>query len=299
MVTIKYYKKSHVARGISSKVMNISEIICSRGCPANCIFCASKVIHSRKVRFRDPENVITEMKTLIREHNTSHFSFLDDNFTINKEFLKPVCEYMKSQNVTFDCLSRVNFVDEEKIGIMVDSGCKKISFGVESGSPRILKLIKKGITIEQIERAFLISKKARLPIVEGTFLVGCHPDETMHDIEMTQKLIHKLKPDIMGISITIPFPGTEHNRILKERGLLLNENWEEFKVFFGNPMPSWELGNIPIKELQQIVKKMIYGYYLKPSYILSWLLKIRSINELKYFVSIGSSLIKALSKHFK
>jgi len=290
LIDAKYYKKSHVSRGFSRKVMNIAEIICSRGCPYNCIFCASKVIHSRKVRFRSAENIIAEMETLIKDHEIKHFSFLDDTITIRNEILKPVCEYMKLRKVTFDCFTRVNDIDEEKITMMVASGCMKISFGIESGSPRILKLLKKGITLEQVEKAFNISKKAKLANIEATFMIGSHPDETIEDIELTKKIIYKMKPDILGIFIAIPYPGTELNRILKERGLLLKENWEEFRLFFGNP--SWELGGISMKKLQQILKEITYSYNFSPPYLLSSIRKIRSYKEFKYLVGLGLSLMK-------
>lgn len=290
LIEMKYYKRSHVSRGFSRQVINIAEITCSRGCPYNCIFCASKVIHSKIVRFRSAANIIAEMDALIGEHDIEHFSFLDDTFTIKNEILKPVCSYMESRKVTFDCFTRVNDIDEEKMAAMVAAGCKKISFGIESGSARILKLLKKGITLDQVDKAFRISRKAGLPAIEATFMVGAHPDETMEDVEMTKKLIYKLRPDILGIFIAIPYPGTELNSILKERGLLLKENWNEFRLFLSTP--SWESGNVPMKKLQQVLRDIVYGYYLNPSYLLSSLAKIKSYKEFMYLAGLGFSLIK-------
>ncbi len=284
------YKKSHVSRGFSRKTMNIVEITCSRGCPYDCIFCASKVVHTRNVRFRTPENIISEMELLITKYNAQHFSFLDDTFTIRKRILVPVCEYMKSRNVTFDCFTRVNDIDYEKMAVMIAGGCKKISFGIESGSRKILKLIKKGITLEQVEKAFVIARKAGLELIEGTFMVGNHPNETLEDIELTKKLIWRLNPDIMAIFITIPYPGTEINRILKEKKLLVKENWEEFTLFFGEP--SWQLGEVPMEDLIAITKKIFYSYYMRPCYIVSQILKIRSFKDVKYWFELGLSFIK-------
>lgn len=290
LLDIKFYKKSHVSRGFSRKVTNIAEIMCSRGCPYNCIFCASKIIHSKKVRYRSAGNIITEMGELINEHGVKHFSFLDDNLTIKYEILEAVCRYMQSRNVTFDCFVRVNDIDEKKMAIMVAGGCKKISFGIESGSPRILKLLKKGTTLEQVDNAFRISRKAGLPTIEATFMIGIHPDETIEDIEMTKKLIYKLRPDILCVFIGVPFPGTELNKIMKERGLLVKENWDEFRLFLG--VPTWKAGSIPMEKLQQILKDIVYGYYLNPSYLFSTIIKTRSLKELNYLVGIGLSLIK-------
>jgi len=198
---------------------------------------------------------------------------------------------MRFKNVTFDCFTRVNDIDEEKLKAMVNAGCKKVSFGIESGSPKMLKLLKKGQTIEQIERAFCLVKDAGIKTVEATFMIGNHPDETREDIEMTRKLIYRVRPDIMGIFITIPYPGTELNRILKERGLLRDENWDEFKLLLGRH--SWELGEIPMDELEKILKNITNGYYLSLRYIVSTLMKIRNLYELKYWVRLGASFVKA------
>lgn len=290
MIDIEKYNRSHVSRGFSRKTRNIAEIMCSRGCPYDCIFCASKVVHSRTVRFRSPENIIAEMEYLMDRYNIEHFSFLDDTFTLRKSVLKPVCEYMGIKGVSFDSYSRVNDIDEEKMDIMVSNGCKKISFGVESGSPKILKLLKKGITVEQAARAFCIARKAGLHTIEATFMIGCHPDETLQDIEMTKNLIHKLRPDIMALNITIPYPGTEFNRILKERGILKSEDWDEFVLFFSNP--SWELGSVPMKEIKRILKQITYGYYLRPSYVLKTISRNASLKELRYWFSLGFSFLK-------
>ena len=290
LLNIDLYKKSHVTRGLSRQVMKIAEIICCRGCPYDCIFCASKVVHCGKLRFRSSQNIIAEIDTLINEHAIEHFSFLDDTFTSRMDILKPVCEHLKSKSVSFDCLTRVSDINEEKMALLVACGCKKISFGIESGSPRILKLLKKRISLKQIEDAFFLARKYKLPMTEATFLIGGHPDETLEDIEMTKALIYKIKPDIFGIFVAVPYPGTELNSILEERGLLKEERWNEFKLFFGNP--SWQLGQVPMDRLQKISKEIIYGYYFNPIYLFSQFSKIRSFKELRYWAALGISFIK-------
>lgn len=291
LINIENYRKSHVSRGHSRKTKRIAEITCSRGCPYDCIFCASKVVHSRKVRFRSPENIISELEYLVNNYHIEHFSFLDDTFTLRKDILGPVCQYMGQKNVSFDAYTRVNDIDEEKIDMMVAGGCRKISFGIESGSPRVLKLIKKGITVAQIEHAFAIARKAGLHTIEATFMIGCHPDETLQDMELTKDLIFRLKPDIMVVNISIPYPGTELNRILKERGILKIEDWDEFVLFFSRP--GWELGNIPMRKIRRMLKLITYGYFLRPSYLLRTLARNPKGAELRYWLSLGISFIRA------
>jgi len=290
LIDIKHYRTSHVSRGFTRKTKNIAEIMCSRGCPYECIFCASKVVHSRKVRFRSPHNIISEMEHLITTRNIEHFSFLDDTFTLRKDLLQPVCEYMGKMKVSFDVYTRVNDIDEEKLDIMISNGCKKISFGVESGSPKILKLIKKGITVQQAEHAVAISRKAGLHTIETTFMIGCHPDETLEDIQMTKDLIWRLKPDILAVNISIPYPGTELNRILKEKGLLKREDWDEFVLFFSHP--SWELGSVPMDDIRRILREITDSYFLRPAFILKTLSKNFSLRDLTYWFGLGLSFVK-------
>jgi anaerobic magnesium-protoporphyrin IX monomethyl ester cyclase len=290
LINIENYRRSHVSRGHSRKTKRIAEITCSRGCPYECIFCASKVVHSRSVRFRSPQNIIAEIEYLVDNYHIEHLSFLDDTFTLRKAILGPVCEFMGQKKVSFDAYTRVNDIDEEKIDMMMAGGCRKISFGIESGSPRVLKLIKKGITVPQIEKAFAIARKAGLHTIEATFMIGCHPDETLKDMELTKALIFRLKPDIMVVNISIPYPGTELNRILKERGILKIENWDEFVLFFSHP--SWELGIVPMRKIRRMLKQISYGYFLRPSYLFRTLARNPTGAELKYWLSLGTSFIR-------
>ena len=94
IINIDYYKRSHVSRGFSRKVMRIAEIMVSRGCPYSCIFCASKIVHLNGVRLRDPGKIIAEIQELVEKYKIEHLSFLDDNFAIRKDILWPVCHYM-------------------------------------------------------------------------------------------------------------------------------------------------------------------------------------------------------------
>lgn len=96
---IKNYSKTHVSRGFSRKHLRIMEILTSRGCPNQCIFCAGHINYGHTLRFRSYENVISEIDMLIRDYNINHITIEDDTFTINKELVNKLCNYFKEKKI--------------------------------------------------------------------------------------------------------------------------------------------------------------------------------------------------------
>src|SRR3989344_3609325 len=139
------YVRSHVSRGVSRKFLNVMEILISRGCPYECIFCATHLTYKRRVRFRSLDNVFGEIKIGIEKYGINHVEILDDTFTLHKGMVKEFCKRIKKLGISWSCETRVDQVDQEMLNDMADSGVHKISFCVESGSQRIMNLIKKQI----------------------------------------------------------------------------------------------------------------------------------------------------------
>ncbi len=289
---VKKYNKSHVSRGFSRKYSNIMELITTRGCPNQCIFCAGHISYGYALRARSYENITEEIDQLIKDYGANHISIQDDTFTLNKELVRRLCAYLKEKKLSWDCNARVNTVDFELLKLMKASGCKKISFGVESGSPRILKLIKKGITLEQVRAAFAASKKAGIRYTEGTFILGSHPSETEEEVRMTVNLIFELMPDFAALTIICPFPGTEVYRLMDEQKLLdENLDWSKF-TFINNTPPFRRLENLTAEQLVATQRKFLKTYYSSPKYLLGQVIKVRSISEVRYFMNLGKQLVK-------
>lgn len=292
LLDVALYRKTHATRGFSRTVKNIAEIITARGCPFNCIFCAVNVNFDRRVRYRSVANIIAEMEECIERYQVNHFSIMDDTFAFRKDLFYSICDYLKLKKVTWECYMRVNLVDEDILKKAVDSGCEKISFGVESGSEKILKLINKRITIGQIQEAFGLCRKVGLRYIDATFMLGNHPLEMMEDVKMTMDLIIKLNPDFMVFSITIPFPGTELYRTMKEDKFLIKENWNDFVLYGGKP--SWTYQYLDGDTLLKTQAAFTRRFYLRPSYIFKQLKKIRSPRELLYWARLGYNMIKSI-----
>jgi len=208
---------------------NMGDIVTSRGCPFECAFCGAQNTWGRKVRFRSVEKVINEIIDIYEKYNTREFWFWDDTFTVNRKRTIELCQKLidKKLNMSWGCTTRVNMVDDELLGIMKKSGCNTIEFGIESGSERILNLIKKNITLEQIMEAVRLARKHKLDC-KTFFMVG-FPEETKEDIEQTKHLIKTLNHRGVEFSIFTPYPGCElYNRTV-ELGLLpQNLDWSQF-----------------------------------------------------------------------
>lgn len=292
LVDMSYYKKSHVSRGFSRKYQNILELMTSRGCPNRCIFCAGHINYGVSLRFRSFENVAAEITECVKKYGINHISIEDDTFTLNRQLVEQFCDFCKSRRLTWNCNSRVNTVTFDLLKKMSESGCRKISFGVESGSPRILGLIKKGITLEQVKNAFKLAKAAGIRYIEGTFILGCHIDETPEDIEMTKKLIWELLPDFVMLSVMCPFPGTEIYEDMRREGYLPDKpNWDDFSFFIDREKYG-RLRHITHAELNIIQRDVIKKYFTSPRYIWSQLKKMRSLSEFLYFANLGAAYVK-------
>ena len=151
---------------------------------------------------------------------------------------------------------------------------------MESGSQRILQLIKKGITIGQIKDAFRWSKEVGIE-TSAFFMIGSHPDETREDLEATKRLIAEIKPDFITASIAVPYPGTELRKQMKARNLVFSDDWAAYALY--NISPVWRTTHFSSDELLKTQMEMIKNFYMRPSYVIRRLLRVRSIGEMRYW----------------
>ena len=123
-----------------------SGIITSRGCPFSCTYCGTKNIFDKKLIVRSPKNVIEEITNTNNQLGVNHFYFCDDTFNINREHTIKVAEKIGkySNGISWECNLRLDLIDEEQLDIFKKNGCDYIWVGIESGSERILREIKKG-----------------------------------------------------------------------------------------------------------------------------------------------------------
>ncbi len=163
---------------------SLATVMASRGCPYRCIFCSSHLMFGRKTRRRSIENILEELEQLRRDFNIDSVWFADDTFTLDSEWTISFCDRLKSKewgDFVWGCQARVNTVNREMLKAMKEAGCVQIDYGVESGSEKVLKILQKDITPDQVIRAFKITKEVGIQRF-ASFILGT-PGEKMEDIK--------------------------------------------------------------------------------------------------------------------
>lgn len=184
-------------------------VFTSRGCPYKCSFCASFKIWSRKVRYMSADRVVDELRYTRDKFKVNYFRFNDDTFILDQKRVKEICEKIKNRaiNINWECEVRADLCTPHLLETIKSAGCQQVNIGVESGNAEILKSIEKGITLEQIYRAFQEIKRVKLQVL-AYFMVG-FPNETIDTIKDTIRLMNKIRPNYPCWSIVMPYPGTK------------------------------------------------------------------------------------------
>jgi radical SAM superfamily enzyme YgiQ (UPF0313 family) len=255
-------------------------IFTSRGCPFKCSFCDRP--HLGKVfRARSAENVVDELEACV-QLGIRDFLFYDDTFTVVKQRVLDICNLIvqRGLDIRWDIRARVDTVDEEILFHLKKAGCQGVHYGIESGSKKILKVLKKGISIDQAIKIFKLTRKYKMAIL-GYFMIG-NPSETVADIQTTFKVIKRLKPDFIHMTILTPFPGTKIYNDGLASGVIAKDYWQSFAEHpdIDFVPPHW--GEFFSKdELNKILVKGYRSFYINPVYILRRTLKVRTFNEFK------------------
>jgi len=242
-------------------------IITSRGCVYSCNYCSSSLIMGKKFRSRSPENVLDEIEELTDKYNINDIGFMDDTFMLNKRRADDIANEIKARgiDINFVASSRVDRVDFDLLQNLKSSGLKTIYYGVESGSQRILDLMKKGITLKQAESAVKAAKNAGLDVLTS-FILG-YPGETEDDINKTIDFSTKLDSDYCQYSILTPFPGTPIYNELMEKDLIDNENWHDYTVL--KSVLKYDEMGLNKKMVERKLATAYLKFYARPKYLLN------------------------------
>lgn len=252
-------------------------IITSRGCPSRCTFCDRKVF-GQHLRKRSTANIFKEIEDVISNYGIKEIRFFDDTFVSDKKRVYEICDEFEKRKlkIPWTCLTKPQSADGELLKRMKRAGCWQVLYGFESGDDRMLKLLKKGNTVEINKRAVRLTKEAGLE-VRGDFIVGT-PGETWESLEKTVRFTIDMKLDYAHFNKFTPFPGTELYEKLTEQGYVFD--FSKSTILDHNQVPYINPG-MDKSEFSKFLNKANRRFYLRPGYILKRLLSIRTLHQLK------------------
>ena len=191
-------------RNDNERIGSISSL---RGCPFKCAFCSSRAVWGPTPRLHSAKRVVDEMEHLVKHWGIEFIKFSDDTFALDEARVLDICRLkkIKELDVEWGCNIRAS-TSENVLRQMKAAQCREVWIGAESGSPRILKEMKKGITVKMVENIFEVTKK--LGFHRRVYFLLGWPSESEEDIELTRKLADKIEADQYGFAILVPFPNT-------------------------------------------------------------------------------------------
>jgi len=231
-------------------------IYAGKGCPFGCKYCN---VARTKYSGRSAENIVKELKLLKKLGNIKYVWFFDEIFTINRKRVIEVCNKIIEENLQIKwlCDSRVDLVDPNLLKLMRKAGCIGISYGVESGSQKMLNLMNKGITTDQAEKALKWTRDAHIPIQLN--LIFGYAGENRNTLKESVRFVKKTLPEFIQITKMMALEDTEFMTLAKEKGWISkNIDWKKNLTVPHKKLMNYEPYNLNLWEVKTKLEKMIY-----------------------------------------
>lgn len=268
----------------------MTTMVSSRGCPYQCTFCSTP---KGFYRMRSPENVVDEMAECIKL-GLREIHFVDDTFNVYPDRVTRMCDEIKERElrVRWSFRGRVDNLTKSLLIKVKEAGCYRVHLGVEASTDEGLKLLKKGIIIEQIKQVFRWTRDIKLDTV-AYFLIGCSHEKSREDVINTINFSKEIDPDFALFNILTPYPSTELYEEGLRRGILRSDCWREFVL---NPRGDFkpELWQewLSREELFSLLNLAYRKFYLRPRPILRILNSPKNLRILSRRFKIGIEIFK-------
>ena len=274
------------------KRLPLTNMVVIRGCPYFCSFCDQAGTGARR---RSPQKVIEEIKDCVNKYGIKEISFWDDTMSYHKKWMREFLDLLIKENLdlVWSCYAAVNTVDKEILKLMRKAGCWNIFYGYETAIEELAENIqtnRKNKNFDRMKQVAKWTKEAGIE-VRGSFLIGL-PGETPELAKRTVQNAIELDPDYAQFTLVCPYPGTKLAKEIEEGkwGKFITRDLEEYQCWNVTWLPE---GYKNPKELKDMERYAFRKFYLRPSYILKRILKIRSLEDIKRYLKGGTALIKS------
>lgn len=241
---------------VQEKFLNLCERMCGeriasiqtvRGCIHNCKMCGENCMSDGNVRFRPVDDSLDEIEYLGKRYKIKKVKMVDATWCHNRTYINDFCNRKIERGVTvkWDCMVHAALVERKHLELMKKANCETIMVGVESGSQEILNDIKKGVTVEKIKAVFAWAKEIGLKR-RAFFILGT-PLETPETVEQTKQLVREIQPDVVGMTILCPYPGTayyDHDRFK-------DVDWSRADEYSNDFWCTENFTNVQLKQIQE------------------------------------------------
>ena len=256
-----------------AKGFPIAPIVATRGCPFHCTFCASNVTWHHKFRTRSPENVVAEIKLLVKSFGVREIHIADDNLTLNKKYAEEICDEISKQNldISWQCSNgvRIDRLDINLLEKMKKAGCYSVGLGIESGNQGVLDGVKKMLDLSVAEKVLLNLKKVGIRSY-GFFILGL-PGETHQTIRQTIDFAKKNPFDRAWFNILSPYPGSEiFDDWVKDRSIM-DIDWDSHDC----STAVMDTVALSANELEDYQARADKEFYLRPRILLDLITHMR------------------------
>lgn len=231
----------------------IASFQANRVCPFHCSYCAEKAmtgIYNRKsnpIRSRDVNDLLNEIEFVTQKYKLDAFKFVDATFDTSAEYVISFCKekIRRNNKLEWECMIHASLASKEMFPWLSKANCRQINVGCESGSSRILKTMKKGVTPEKIINVFDWAKENNIQR-RAFFIIGM-PEETEEDLRMTEEFAERLMPDVFGVTILCPYPGSD----LYDHDSMHSIDWEKTDEYSNDFWRTKHFSNSEMKEWQK------------------------------------------------
>lgn len=240
-------------------------ILSSRGCCLTCNYCPYKAYYG-SWRQRSTDNIIKELVQLQENYGIKGLLFRDPLFTVNKQRVKDIASGIIKSNLDFEwaCETHLEYLDNELIDKLYDSGLRSINVGIESYNEDVLKKATRRYA-EKKHQEEIISYCDKKGVKIAAFYILGLPDDTKESINQTISYAKKLNTFVAQFFVCTPFPGTEFYNQVESR--IFESDWEKFDSF----TPVFEHKNLKREELLRLKEKAFVSYYFRPSWLAKYL----------------------------
>ena len=232
----------------------------SRACPYRCTYCHR--IFGTKYRAQSADTVLRDLEELYHKHGVREIIFVDDCFNLDKKRVAAICDGMKERGLKFSISFpnglRGDIMDEATLEKLKEAGTYRITYAIETASPRVQEFIKKNVKLDKLKEMISLTDKKNI-LVDGFFMVG-FPGEKREEVDLTLSYAIESRLHTANFWFVTPFAGTELFEQAAAMGLTVTEDTETLHYFD----PTTDMSEVPAEELKKKVQRTFLKFYLNP-----------------------------------